>query len=294
MHTSCFLHFFRVSALLLMGSVHLMAESKPESYLIESEYQPGRQRIVVLLPDQFEVPGENTEEKIRMLYVLPVEAGSLSKWGDPVKETIKADLHNRHQVICVFPEFGQLPWYADHPTEKSVRQESYLLKSVIPFIEEELSLPESRVERYLVGFSKSGWGAFSLLLRHPNTFKKAAAWDAPLMMERSGLYGSGPIFGTTENFRKYEIAGLLRVRARDLQSSPRLISMGYDNFRGHLLQFHKLATELKVPHVHRDGPQRKHHWESGWLSEAAELLLADSPNSAPEAGNRVRQASGTR
>ena len=114
------------------------------------------------------------------------------------------------------------------------------------------------------------------------------------MMERSGFYGSGPIFGTNENFRKYEIAGLLRVRARELQSSPRLISMGYDNFRGHLLQFHKLATELKVPHVHRDGPQRKHHWESGWLSEAGELLLAGDSDSSPETGDRVRQASGKR
>ena len=59
--------------------------------------------------------------------------------------------------------------------------------------------------RLLLGFSKSGWGAFSLLLRHPDVFGRAAAWDAPLMMNKPGPYGSGDIFGTPENFARYQI-----------------------------------------------------------------------------------------
>jgi hypothetical protein len=56
----------------------------------------------------------------------------------------------------------------------------------------------------LLGFSKSGWGAlFSLLLRHPDVFGKAAAWDAPLVMDSPGRHGNGDIFGTPENFEKY-------------------------------------------------------------------------------------------
>jgi hypothetical protein len=31
---------------------------------------------------------------------------------------------------------------------------------------------------------------------------------------------------------------------------------------------------LKVAHEYRDGPARKHDWHSGWVKEAAELLLA--------------------
>jgi hypothetical protein len=27
--------------------------------------------------------------------------------------------------------------------------------------------------------------------------------------------------------------------------------------------------ELKVPHVYRDEPQRKHHWNSGWMADLA-------------------------
>ena len=50
--------------------------------------------------------------------------------------------------------------------------------------------------RLLLGFSKSGWGAFSLLLRYPERFGKAAAWDAPLMQERPDRFGMGEILGT--------------------------------------------------------------------------------------------------
>ena len=48
--------------------------------------------------------------------------------------------------------------------------------------------------------------------RHPDLFGKAAAWDAPLMMDRPGRYGSGDVFGTPENFEAYRVARLLEAR----------------------------------------------------------------------------------
>ena len=49
--------------------------------------------------------------------------------------------------------------------------------------------------------------------------------------------------------------------------------LGYDNFRSHYAAVHALLVELIIPHEDRDGPQRKHRWESGWLNEAVELLV---------------------
>jgi hypothetical protein len=34
----------------------------------------------------------------------------------------------------------------------------------------------------LIGFSKSGWGALSLLLSNTSVYRKVAAWDAPSML----------------------------------------------------------------------------------------------------------------
>ena len=55
----------------------------------------------------------------------------------------------------------------------------------------------------------------------------------------------------------------------------RLILLGYGNFRDQHEQAHSLMVDLKVPHIYRDGPKRQHIWESGWLTEAVELLLSD-------------------
>ncbi|MCA9204631.1 MAG: hypothetical protein KDA59_16370, partial [Planctomycetales bacterium] len=129
---------------------------------IRSPYQSGETRVSVLLPRDYDM-----DRTYRVLYVLPVEAGDGRRWGDGLEEVRRAALHERFQLICVAPTFSQLPWYADHPTDKTVWQESYLLKSVIPLVEKQYSTRGDQQGRLLVGFSKSGWGAMTLLLRNP-------------------------------------------------------------------------------------------------------------------------------
>jgi len=211
------------------------------------------------------------------LYVLPVEAEDGNRYGDGLVECRRHDLHNKHSLICVAPTFSDLPWYADHPTAPGIRQESYFVKVVVPFIEKTYAAVSEPEGRLLVGFSKSGWGAFSLLLRHPGIFGKAAAWDAPLMMERPNQFGMGPIFATQENFEKYQISKLLQRKASELRTAGRLIHFGHGNFRDQHESAHILMEELGIAHEYRDGPKRKHDWHSGWLSEAVEMLVGDGP-----------------
>ncbi len=236
---------------------------------VQSPFQAGTTTIRVLLPDELDDQGRCT-----VIYVLPVEAGARPRYGDGLREARSRDLHNRHGVIFVAPTFSHLPWYADHPTDPAIRQEAYLLKIVLPAMERNYPVSRKRDGRLLVGFSKSGWGAWSLLLRHGDAFGRAAAWDAPLMMDHAGPYGSGPIFGTQVNFRHYQVTSLLKHRASEI-TAGRLILLGYGGFREQLEQTHALLESLHVPHVYRDGPKRKHDWHSGWMSEAVELLLAD-------------------
>jgi DNA-binding beta-propeller fold protein YncE/S-formylglutathione hydrolase FrmB len=223
--------------------------------------------IRVLLPNVMD-----ESRKYPVVYVLPVEAGTENRFGDGLKEIKKLGLHNKADAIFVAPTFTHLPWYADHPTKPEIRQESYFLDVVVPYIDR--SYPVRTDTRLLLGFSKSGWGAWSLLLRHPETFHKAAAWDAPLRMDKPGKYGSGDIFGTPENFEGYRVSKLLEDRAVLLQKEKRLILLGYGNFRAEHEKTHDLMMRLKIAHDYRDGPERKHDWHSGWVKEAVELLLA--------------------
>lgn len=235
---------------------------------VSCPWQSDETLIRVLLPRDVK-----DGEILRVLLVLPVEGGEGQRWGDSLADIRKAGQHDRHRLICVAPTFAQLPWYADHPTETGIAQETYLLKAIVPAIDSLYPTSGKPEDRLLLGFSKSGWGAVTLLLRNPDVFGKAAAWDAPLMMDKSGPYGSGPIFGTQENFAKYHISTLVKERGSELTGPPRLIHLGYDNFRDHHVRFEALLNELNVPHVHQDGPKLRHHWNSGWVKDAVEWLV---------------------
>lgn len=235
---------------------------------VESGFQAGKTLIRVLLSDELDAVRRHP-----VVYVLPVETGMEHHYGDGLLELKKLDLHNKHGVIFVTPTFSQLPWYADHPTDKANRQESHFIKVVIPFVEEVYPAQANSEGRLLLGFSKSGWGAWSLLLRHPDVFGRAAAWDAPMMIERIGKYGNAPIFGDQSNFEAYRISSLLSEKGKSLGDDKRLILTGYGNFRSEHEDVHELLDEIKIPHEYRDGPQRKHDWHSGWVEEAVELLV---------------------
>jgi hypothetical protein len=235
---------------------------------VESDLQDGPTAIRVLLPKKLE-----KGKRYPALYVLPVEAGDGSAYGNGLAEVKKLGLHDKYGLVCVLPTFARLPWYADHPTKKKVAQESYLLKVVLPFVEKSYPVQVKAEGRLLLGFSKSGWGAFTLLLRHPGTFGKAAAWDAPLMMDAPGKYGSGEIFGDKENFAKHQVTKLLEQKAGKLGEGKRLGVFGYGGFRKEHQSAHALLEKLKIAHEYRDGPARKHDWHSGWVKEAVEFLV---------------------
>ena len=238
-------------------------------HVVESNLQSAPTKIRVLTPRRMP-PGK----RFPVLYLLPVEAAEECRYGDGLAEAQRLDLANKYGVICVAPTFSQLPWYADHPTDAKLRQESYLLEVVLPAIDRSYPTIEEPAGRLLVGFSKSGWGAFSLLLRHPDRFGRAAAWDTPWTMEWPTKYGSQEIFGTAENFEKYRIFGLLEQRAAVLKETQRLVLAGQGNFRADTEAAHRKLTELGIPHKYLNGPVRKHDWHSGWLADVCAEIFA--------------------
>jgi enterochelin esterase-like enzyme len=239
-------------------------------HTVRSACQRGETEIALLLPTPF-----TKGKQYPVIYVLPVEGHGKHRYGDGMREILERDLHRKHEAIFVAPSFSDLPWYADHPQDPRLRQESYFLKVVVPFVEKSYPAIPERRGRLLLGFSKSGWGAWTLLLRHGETFEKAAAWDAPLMMQTVGKYGNKPIFAAQDNFEKYRVTDLLKARRDQLLGEPRLILTGYGSFRQDHRQAHELLTRLEIPHLYRDGPKRKHDWHSGWVAEAVGLLLDD-------------------
>ena len=240
-------------------------------HTVRSPYQAGSTKLTVLLPSGFD-----RTRRYRVLYVLPVEALDGKRWGDSLKAIRKDGLQNKYDLICVAPTFSHLPWYADHPRNPRIRQESYLLRVVLPFIEKTYPVVPDRAGRLLVGFSKSGWGAFTLLLRNPEVFEAAAAFDAPLALDRAGPYGSGPIFGSQENFEKYRFETLLKRKPERLGAGKRLALIGaFVNFREQHEKARAWMSSRKIQHHWHEGQAWKHAWGSGWLPAAVGLIAGD-------------------
>lgn len=207
-----------------------------------------------------------------VVYVLPTGPHANDSCGDGLSEIQRLDLHNKYQMICVVPTFSHVPWFANHATDPTIQQETYLLRSILPFIDHEYPIDTKR--RYVVGLGKSGWGAYSLLLRNPDRFAKAVAWDSPLGQQTPFKYGMIEVFDSQENFERYDIWDLLEARAELLRlSAARFGLMGFGDYRAHHQATHHHMTRLRIPHAYLDGPKREHTWCSGWLDSALEFLV---------------------
>ena len=242
-------------------------------YWVRSPFQNGETLIRLALPDPAPPPNRR-----RVLFILPVEPREGTRWGDGFRTALSLRLRERFGLALVAPSFSDWPWYADHPRRPELRQESYFLRAVVPLVQ--TIYPHEPEGRLLVGFSKSGWGAWSLLLRHPDQFAAACAWDAPLMMTKPA-FGMARICGTQENFANYQIASLLKQRAAALKERARLVLLGHGNFLDDTRRAHRLLENLGIPHVYAEGPRREHRWDSGWLDDAVRALVNADGSRSP-------------
>ncbi len=252
-------------------------DDKIISHRLASPYQADSTTIRVLLPDEM-IPGESYQ----VLYILPVIENANRRFGDGLSEIMNYGYHNEFKLICVAPEFTSLPWYADHETNMQQQDESHFLKTVLPFIDDHYPTLNTEKGRLLIGFSKSGWGAFTLLLRNPETFYKAAGWDIGIRLdtgpitEEESAERIQKIFCSLPKFEEYRISSLLKDRGNKLGDSERLFYYNTEGKRGPGgVEIHRLMVELGIPHRYLFEKKRIHRWDSGWIPEAVRFLIEE-------------------
>src|SRR5687768_12948140 len=145
------------------------------SYDAVSSYNgPGPTTLRVLAPTS---PASVTH---RFIYVLPVapNAENQDLFGDGLEALRALNVHNLYNAHLIAPSFKVMPWYADHASDPDRRYESFLVNDLVPWVQANLAVT-GQEEHWLVGLSKSGFGAITLLFRNPGVFNAAAAWDFP-------------------------------------------------------------------------------------------------------------------
>src|ERR1043166_2622788 len=253
-----------------------------KSFSVTSVYQGPQPTIVRVLEPTNPAAGKPR----RFLYVLPVETGVTglsSAFRDGLEELRLLDVPNRYNVTLIAPSFHIDPWYADHDTDLATRLESFVVNDLVPF-GDSFGTPGQVPQRWLVGFSKSGTGALSLILRNPNVFSAAAAWDGPAQLSDLTVFPS-----SQENFTRYFIPSLVTKNAEAFRTRNRLwISGDQSVWTGDMIQLHNQLVQAGVLHTWVEGGQRAHGWLSGWLAGARAALDANATVDAPVDVNAQR------
>lgn len=239
----------------------------------DTRYQQHSTLLYVLLPE-----GYTPRQSYRVLYLLPVSSGNTREAIDTLAAL---DIHNRYQLIIAQPTFSETPWYGDHATDSARRQASYLRHAVAPLVDSLYATVRQAEGRLLLGFSKSGWGAFSLIARYPDFFGYAASWDAP-MLATGFIYGMDTVFGTTEQWKRYHPAHLLVQQRQHFQHKPRLVLAGEQAWGqlqpsvsgiSHTREMHDLLKSNAIRFRYDASLAFAHSWNREWLEPVITYLM---------------------
>src|SRR5262249_54221658 len=112
-----------------------------------------------------------TVTRYPVLYLLHGLSGHYSDW---VARTNIADYVAQYRLIIVMPE-GNDSWYVDGAAGVNDKYETYILKELMPDVDQRYRSIQSRYGRAIAGLSMGGYGAFKYGLKYPATFAFVAS-----------------------------------------------------------------------------------------------------------------------
>jgi hypothetical protein len=223
------------------------------------------------------------------LFVLPVESGLGTTYGDGLGTIEGANLQNQYNLTIIEPSFAIDPWYADNPNDPNLQYETFMTSELEPWVKANLATTGTE-QNWLIGFSKSGIGAEDLLLKHPDLFTLGATWDFPAGM--SDYDGTDPIrgttvggdpqdgYGTSANFQaNYRLStAFLDAHKAPFVGSNRIWIGGYSAFQADMTYYASLLATEGIAHSTETPTSMAHRWDSGWVPLALAALKQDSLN----------------
>ena len=253
----------------------------------------------VILP-----PGYRASATTRypVLYLLHGWGGHYTDW---LTRTNVADYAAQYRMIVVLPE-GNDSWYVDGAAGTNDKYESYILKELMPDVDQRYRTIQSRYGRAIAGLSMGGYGAIKYGLKYPATFAFAGSISGAFGVTRytekemSGanlepfMKTFGPVGSETRKANDvFEITrGLSAARVASLPYF--YFDCGTEDAAQHFLpnrELSELFLEKKIPHEFRELPGN-HSWQY-WDRQIQEVVkvAADklrAAKAAPRISRRMK------
>ncbi|MCY4779699.1 alpha/beta hydrolase family protein [Sphingobacterium sp. UT-1RO-CII-1] len=121
-------------------------------------------KAVVIMPE--------TNKPQSVLYLLHGYSGDHADWVN--KSPHIKDLVDRYNYMVVCPDGGYDSWYWD-TDDSNYKYETFIIKELIPYVEQTYSVKGQRENRGITGLSMGGHGALYLALRHQDVFAFAGS-----------------------------------------------------------------------------------------------------------------------
>ena len=162
-------------------------------------------------------------------------------------------------------------WYADNPNDPTINYETFVADILPQWVDSNFSTTGTE-QNLLVGFSKSGYGALDLELKHPSVFSAVAAFDFPGDMTSYDYDGSSSAndYGTQANFQdNYEMnASFIGAHDASFTTQDRILISEGPALTTQVTDFGNLLTSQGVMYTSLNQMNDAHTWAGGWLSGA--------------------------
>jgi S-formylglutathione hydrolase FrmB len=129
-------------------------------------------RFNVVLPANYYL----NDERYTTIYLLHGYSGNQDDW---VTRTGLVSYAKEYNFIIITPD-GKNSWYTNSSTVKNKNFEDYIMKDLIPFVDNKYRTLGTRHGRAIAGLSMGGYGAMKFGLKYPSTFFFAASFSGAL------------------------------------------------------------------------------------------------------------------
>lgn len=251
----CSLWFIFDGAYAQKGILHIEQEKNLYVVTHSSEVLGKEKTFRIFLPQK-----SGSDSLFPVLYVLHGVLCHSEAWPE---QTEIEDLAPDYRMILVFPD-AENSWYVDSPRKPDMQYESYVIKELIPFIEQNFPARTERLSRAIMGASMGGHGAITLAAKHPDLFCSVSSFFGilkltddrsiksnlvrPYLTELLGpykknrkLWQANSAYELAENFLDKDIALLLDCAINDVTPA-----------KPNNQDFHRRLSELKIPHTWRE------------------------------------------
>ena len=278
-------NLFLTSCLAFATFTFAAAQATVDTVEIYSQAMKKTLKAAVTTPSSY-----STETKsYPVIYLLHGGSGAFSDWHKQVtKPGLVNQLADQYDLIIVTPGVGPASYYYDSPILDSVRYETYMIRELIPFVDQNYRTLAQKDSRAITGLSMGGHGAMMLSAKHPELFVAAGTmsgvmnidtdmWIVPNEFRNLRKNGQKQMLGSINyqapKFNPYTVVGLAdKIHENGIAL---IIDCGVDDFLIHTnRQLREILLWNKTPHEYIERPGA-HTWTYWTEALPVHLLFFD-------------------